>query len=116
MKHKTKIWTIATAMAFISCCSFGQDASAAFTPRWVSDKGYWVVETNVHAPLDHVIRFYNNDNVMIYSETLQGMKLNTNRNKIKMKLKKALESAVSVWELKKTPEENKNYVSAILRK
>ncbi len=70
-------------------------------PDWVSDKGYWVVESNIHSPLDHIITFYNNENELLYKETITGVKLNPEKRKVKMKLKKVLESAVLAWEKKK---------------
>lgn len=70
-------------------------------PKWVSEKGYWVVEGNVHSPLNNTIRFYNNEDVLVYTESLKGVKLNTNKRKVKMKLKKALETAITAWESKK---------------
>jgi hypothetical protein len=84
-------------------------------PRWVPDNGYWVLESNIHHPLDNVIRFYNNDNTLIYTETVTGMKINVKKKKVKMKLKKALESALIAWEKSKIPGENKAYVSAAFR-
>jgi hypothetical protein len=58
-----------------------------------------VVESNT--PLDHIIRFYNNDNELLHKETLTGIKLNPERRKVKMELKKVLESSVLAWEKKK---------------
>ena len=70
-------------------------------PKWVSEKGYWVVEGNVHTPLNNTIRFYNNDDMLVYTETLNGVKLNINKRKVKMKLKQALETAIIAWESRK---------------
>lgn len=72
------------------------------TPKWVSDKGYWVVESNIKTPRNHSIRFYNNEDLLIYTETLEGVKLNVKRKKVKMKLKQVLESAVLAWEGKES--------------
>lgn len=105
----------ALALTFISLCSFSQkEQSASVIPRWVSDKGYWVVESNIHSPLDHIIRFYSIDNVLIYKETLTGVKLNPAKRKVKMKLKKVLDASVLAWEKSRVPEENKEYVASIL--
>lgn len=84
-------------------------------PRWVSGKGYWVIEGNINDPLRHIIWFYNNDNLLVYKETLTGIKLNCDRRKVKMKLRKVLESSIIAWENKKVAEENKQYVAAILQ-
>ncbi|MGN6293651.1 MAG: hypothetical protein ACTHMV_12980 [Chitinophagaceae bacterium] len=76
-------------------------AQESAIPKWVSEKGYWVLEGNVHTPLNNIIRFYNNDDVLVYTENLKGVKLNTNKRKVKMKLKQALETAIMAWEGKK---------------
>jgi hypothetical protein len=115
MKQKTKTWVAALTLSLVSLYSFAQGEQKATTPRWVSDKGYWVVESNIHSPLDHIIWFYNNDNVLVYKETVTGIKLNTDRRRVKMKLKKVLESSILAWVRKKAPEENKKYVAAILK-
>lgn len=87
-------------IAMLTFAYFIAPAQEYHTPKWVSEKGYWVVEGNVKTPLDHTIRFYNNENMLVYTESLKGMKLNTNKRKVKMKLKKALESAIIAWESK----------------
>jgi hypothetical protein len=115
MNQKTKTWMAALALTFISLGSFAQEELQTITtPRWVSDKGYWVVESNIHSPLDHIVRFYNNDDVLIYKETITGIKLNPAKRKVKMKLKKVLDASVLAWEKNRVPEENKEYVASIL--
>ena len=101
-------------LSFIVLTSFAQDRQPNI-PRWVSDKGYWVVESNIHTPLDHIIRFYTNDDVLVYKENVSGIKLNPDKRKVKMKLKKVLESSVLAWEQRKVTEEDKKYVMAILK-
>ena len=73
---------------------------AVYKPRWTSEKGYWVIEGNIKTPLSHTVRFYNNQDVMVYSEQIEGVKLNANKRKVKMKLKQALESALLAFESK----------------
>jgi len=90
MKQKTKTCMTAIALSLLSFCSFAQEEQPTTIPRWVSDKGHWVVESNIHSPLDHIIWFYNNDNVLIYKETVSGIKLNPDKRKVKMKLNKML--------------------------
>ncbi|MDP4262698.1 MAG: hypothetical protein Q8941_09225 [Bacteroidota bacterium] len=114
MKQKIKTGVAAALLSLISLCSFSQNDHSV-TPRWVSEKGYWVVEGNIHTPKNHVIRFYNNDDVLVYTETLTGVKLNTDRPKIRMKLKKVLESSVIAWEKEKKPREDEALVKAILK-
>lgn len=112
MKQFIKPALFAIVFTLISIISFSQNQSS---PRWLSDKGYWVIEGNINQPLDHIIRFYTNDNVMIYKETVTGMKLNPQKRKVRMKLKKVLETSLVAWEKKQGPSEEMAYVKAILK-
>lgn len=112
MKKNIKPALIVIAFSLISIISFSQKQSS---PRWLSDKGYWVIEGNINKPLDHIIRFYNNDNVMVYKETVTGIKLNPGKRRVRMKLKKVLETSLVAWEKKQGPSEEMAYVQAILK-
>ena len=79
----------------ISATGFAQTKGKS---KCISAKGYWVIENNLKAPKSNTIYFYNNDNVMVYHEKVDGIKINTNRRKTLLKLKSALEQAVVVWE------------------
>jgi len=79
---------------------FQQERRPKF-PDWVSEKGYWVIESNINSPLNQIVTFYNNDNELLYKETMTGVKLNPEKRSVKMKLKKVLESSVLAWEKKK---------------
>ena len=100
MKQKLNTWIITLTFILISISAYAQNPPFKI-PRWVSDRGYWVVESNINSPLNHIIRFYNNANELLYKETLQGVKLNAGKRKVKMKLKKVLEASVLAWEKKK---------------
>ncbi len=114
MKQYFKTMMAAAVLSFISFSTFAQEEQPV-TPKWVSEKGYWVIESNIKDPLNHLIRFYNNDNVLLYKEVITGVKLNPEKRAVRMKLKKVLEASVVAWEQKKVAEENKNYVAAILK-
>jgi len=105
MKQRIKPLLALIVLTLISIESLAQQQrkTQPSIPRWVPEKGYWVTKTNIHFPLDHLVSFYNNDHVLIYEETLKGVKLNPKKRKLKMKLKKVLEAAVIAWEAKKTP-------------
>jgi hypothetical protein len=91
-----------------SCMSAGMGARAqeettdlpaktnrANASSWVSDKGYWVVESNRHEPLHACVYFYTNDNTLVYKEIIDGMRLNPRKTDTKMKLKEALETVMT---------------------
>lgn len=100
-----KLWTglsiVVLSLISIGALAQGPKKSQHRFPRWVSDKGYWVIETNLSSPLDHRVSFYNNDNTLLYSKSITGVRLNPDRKRVKMKLKKELESAVIAWEKNK---------------
>ena len=119
MTHRKIGWIFIALFSLISIGALGQlsesnEGRKLKFPRWVSDKGYWVVESNINSPTDHIIRFYNTDNVLVYKETLKGVKLNAERSKVKMKLKKILESSVLAWEKRKQGSEELAWVKAVL--
>lgn len=85
-------------------------------PKWLSLKGYWIVESNVKTPKSSIIYFYNNDNIMVYKENVEGLKVKINRTKVKMSLKKILEQSVTAWEQKHISRENDYLVTTALKK
>jgi len=87
---------IAAALILTSTTSHAQNSRTV--PKWVSEKGYWVVESKQKDKLNHTIRFYNNDNELVYSETITSARLNPAKRKVRMKLKTILESAVLAWQ------------------
>ena len=114
MKQQVRKIFTATVFGLILSTTYAQDDSSITAP-WASDKGHWVVEGNVHTPLNHIIRFYNNANELVYTETLSGVKLDIRKRKVKMKLKKALETALLLCEQQKEPEAISNDIAAILK-
>jgi hypothetical protein len=85
-------------------------------PRWLSEKGWWVIETNIHTPRKHLIHFYNQDGVEVYKEQLDGIKLNAKRTKTKMQLKQVLEASVIAWEEQHMPRQNEALVMNRLKR
>ena len=114
MKQQVKKLFVTAAFGLVVCAAYAQSDSPVAAP-WVSDKGYWVVETNIHDPLNNMIHFYNNENGLVYTEKLVGVKLDVNKRKVKMKLKKALEKTLLLYTQHKNPEAISDYVVAILK-
>ena len=107
---------IALALVCFSYASFAQNEQKPRSSKWISDKGYWVVEGNVHTPKNNTIYFYNPDNVLVYKEVLNGIKIKTNKKKVLLRLKNILEQSVTTWEQQHTATENQMLVSIALRK
>ncbi|MEO8402941.1 MAG: hypothetical protein ABI480_00040 [Chitinophagaceae bacterium] len=104
-------------LVFISVAGHAQDEQVS-TPKakWISDKGFWVVEGNVNNALEHTLHFYNNNKVEIYKETVSGVKLKLNKRKTLMQMKSVLENAVIAWEQKQPLNENGKYFIAAIQK
>ena len=84
-------------------------------PEYASQKGYWMVESNIHSPKQHIVYFYNNDGVMVYKEKLEGVRLNPEKRKVKMQLKQVLETTVVAWEKERRVLENETLVFNCLK-
>lgn len=94
--------------------ALAQDKSRV-SPDWVSDKGWWVVESNIHTPKQHIIYFYNNDRVLVYKEKIEGMRINASKRATRLQLKQVLETSVLAWEKKQELRENQSLVINCLR-
>lgn len=114
MKQQVKKMILLVTFGFIVSIAYSQ-RNLQITAPWASEKGYWIVEDNIHDPMNHTIRFYNTENKLVHTEQLSGMKLNINKKKTKMKLKQALETAVSLYEQHRAPSAIKDDVAKILK-
>jgi hypothetical protein len=99
----------------IQAAIFAQD-KLRNAPEWVSEKGWWVVESNIHAPKQHIVYFYNNDGVLVYKEKIDGLRINPSKKITKMQLKQVLETTVLAWEKQHQLKENEALVVSELRK
>jgi len=93
---------------------FAQNKSRTI-PEWVSQKGWWVVESNIHTPKKHIVYFYNNDGVLVYKENIEGLRINPTKKATRMLLKQVLESAVLTWDKEHQLKENEALVVNSLR-
>jgi hypothetical protein len=91
-------------------------AQSKGSPEGVSEKGWWVIESNVHSPKKNIVYFYNNDGVLVYKEKIEGIRINPSRKTTRMQLKQVLESAVVTWDQKHTLQEDRELVANQLKK
>ncbi len=94
--------TVVTLCSFTAKAQNEDDVNTPVKPRWSTEKGYWVVETTLQNPKNAVVHIYSNTNQLIYSENVTGVALDTRKTRILMKLKRATEKAVRVWETNPT--------------
>ena len=60
----------------------------------MSDKGWWVIENNVHARKQCVVKFYDNASKLVYQETITGKKLRINNDRTRAALNDVLQKAL----------------------
>ncbi len=98
MKIYLRIIVIAATLGLVAFASKAQESLPAASAAGVSERGYWVVESNVKTPKSSMVYFYKNENTLVYKEKIEGVKLKLKKDATRMKLKKVLETAVWAWE------------------
>jgi hypothetical protein len=107
---------------FFSVAVFAQSAEETIettanpTPKFLSEKGYWQVESNIDKPKVNTIYFYNNNNVMVYKENLNGVEINLKKRRVKKALKKVLEQSILAYNPKLVSTENKMLVVNLIKR
>jgi hypothetical protein len=112
---KTKIFSLFIIGMMIQAAVVAQQHNPPPSPAWVSEKGWWVVESNIHTPRQHIVYFYNNDGVLVYKEKIEGVRINPTKRNTRMLLKQVLESSVLAWENQHRQKENEALVINALR-
>lgn len=118
MKRLIRIFqvTIVLAMAHLPVVAQDEAPDRKAAPRWTPDKGYWVAETNLNQPNRYTIFFYTNEQELIYSEKIEGVKLNFHSRRVKMRLKKVLQKSLLAWQRQRQVKENEGLVISLLQR
>lgn len=114
MKQKSIFFIMILALGFVSIAARAQEepvASPVKTPKWVSDKGFWVVETTTQ-PRQCTVYFYNNDKELVYKEAVDG-KMKLQKRKTLLYMKSVLETAVAAYEKKQPLSGNERFFVAM---
>lgn len=103
---------------FSVCITAVAQEEAAYnkTPRFISTKGYWVIQSNIKQPKAAVVYFYNLQHVLVYKEEVKNVNLNVKRTSVKMRLKKALDKAVVAHEKGRLFSKDEKIIAATFRK
>jgi hypothetical protein len=116
MKRILKNIVLVALFALPSTLLFSQDEPEFRpTPKWISDKGYWIIESNIKSPDTAIIHFYNNEDIQVYSEIVEGITLNLKKRKTLMGLKKVLDESLVAWEQSHVSKDNAQLVRAVLK-
>ena len=94
---------------------FATAAQAQKTPKWVAEKGYWVLESNIKTPKSTTVYFYNDEGTMIYKEKVEGIRLNISRRKTQKELNLVLTQSLAAWEREMVAKENQHLLASRLR-
>ena len=116
---KKQISTFVVALALCSVCTVcycqEEQNHIPAIPKWISDKGYWIIESNIKTPQNSIIHFYNNENALVYREKIEGVIINLEKRKVLMNLKKVLEQSVTAWEKGHVMKENVMLLTVALK-
>jgi hypothetical protein len=113
---KKTLLTIFIAGSFAATAQENESMHSTKTPRYVSEKGYWVIESNVKQPKSAIVYFYNLQQQLVYKEEVTGVRLNINRTKVKMRLKKALEFAIAANEKERKGPKDEKIIAGVFKK
>lgn len=91
-----------------------QGTASSKSPKWLSGKGFWMIESNVKTPKNATIFFYNNDKQLVYKELVVNKYIKTNRVRVRKKLEAVLVQSVRNWEKEKIVLENQQLVASRL--
>lgn len=103
---------------FITLFSFAQQKTVhtSKAAQYLSDKGYWTIESNLNTPKNSIIYFYTMQNQLVYKETIEGMRIRLHKRKILERLKKVLEQSVLAYEQNHSASKDQMLVTRILKK
>ena len=106
--------TIVLTTAALSCTSaylFAQNKH----PKWLPEKGYWVIESALNHPDHAIVHFYNDENTEVYKEEINGYGTKLERRKYRMQLKRMLDKALNAWATQKPLPANEGFFIALLQ-
>jgi hypothetical protein len=115
MKSIFKPFYVLIALAMAHVPVVAQNEIATTIPGWVPESGYWVAENNVHKPKQYTIYFYTDEHELIYKEKIEGVVLDLDSPRVKMRLKKVLENSLQAWRKQHRPKENEGLVINLLK-
>jgi hypothetical protein len=111
-----KLSLIIVLLTMISASLFAQTGDKKKkSPRWVSEKGFWQIESNINTPDKNIVYFYNNENVLVYKENVEGVVFDLQKKRIKMRLKRALETAILAWNRNHMYQNDQQWISLLFR-
>jgi len=110
--------TISLIAAFIISCSFAlaqEEGTGSISrhAKFISNKGFWVIESNVKTPKSSTVHFYGNDKKLLYSASIAGKKLNPERRRTLKNLNKVLEQVVNTREIAVAAQQQQEWIAIL---
>ena len=84
--------------------------SESEVPKWMCEKGYWVIQSNLKTPKNATIYFYTTRHELVYKEFISGKKINIEKIKTRKHLEEVLNQAVTAWQKEGIVKENQQLV------
>ncbi|MGH2565545.1 MAG: hypothetical protein ACRDE5_13600, partial [Ginsengibacter sp.] len=82
--------------------------------KWM-EKGYWVIESNIHSRLTNIICIYNNNDSLIYKEKIEGLRINIKKQAIRKRLDKVVAITLVAFSNSKQTDDKDWLVKNILK-
>ena len=119
MKKQLANFLVAVTLCSAPILSYSQMEQESYTPavpKWISEKGYWTIESNIKTPTNSTVYFYTNENVLVYKERVEGIHINLRKKRVLMHLKNVLEQAVSAWQKEHILKQDEMLVAIALKR
>lgn len=100
------LWLILFAL----CTNRTTKAQSSPVPKWMSQKGFWVIQSNLHSPKKATIYFYTNTQELVYKEQVNGKRINPDRLKTRKHLESVLVESIIAWQKEGVAKENQQLV------
>jgi len=110
-------YVLASLIVFVLLFSSNRTLAAgadSTLPRWLSDKGYWMIESKIQSPDTSLVHFFTNDGILVYQERIEGERLNLRKLRIRMQLKRVLEASLVAYKNREAIQPG--MLTALLRK
>ena len=83
-----------SVLIFFTFTTAAAQRNIAHLKNLVPDKGYWVIESNIHTPKKNIFYFYTDTDSLAYTEIIEGHKINLKRRATLKKLKNLLNNSL----------------------
>ena len=94
---------------FCLCIQVGANAQSSRVPKWMCQKGFWVIQGNLQSPKTSTIYFYNNEQQLVYKEQVYK-RINPDKLNTRKRLESVLNQSIIAWQKDHVAKENQQLV------